>query len=162
VRSKPVTFSCEETLGLTPDDIVQQILDTTKWSDFKGYAFLPGIKNAEFEVQTPGLVGSRIRVANTDGSSHVEEIIEWQPDERLTLLMKDFSPPLSRLATSFEESWTFTRSGNSTKVVRFFQLRAKSWLTRFALVVISLFLKKAITRHMRQMRDASAGSSQRG
>lgn len=112
----PVTFSCQETLSLTPQDIAHNILDVAKWREFKGYAFLPGIKNAEFEGQTPGVVGSRIRVTNTDGSSHVEEIVEWQPDQRLTLIMKDFSPPLSRLATCFEETWEFNRLDHATEV----------------------------------------------
>src|SRR5262245_2008346 len=124
----PITFSCQETLSLAPDDIAQQILDVANWPEFKGYAFIPGIKEAKFEVRTPQIVGSRIRVSNTDGSSHVEEIVEWQPDKRLTLLMNDFSPPLSRLAASFEESWEFRRSENSTKVARSFKLHAKSSL----------------------------------
>ena len=85
----------------------RQILDVTNWMDFKGFGFLPGIKLAEFEVKTPDIVGSRIRVTNTDGSSHVEEIVEWQSDRRLKLHMNEFSPPLARLATSFEETWSF-------------------------------------------------------
>ena len=101
---KPITFTCEETLHLAPEDIAQQILDLTKWPEFHGYGPIPGIKVAEFEVQTPGIVGSRIRVTNQDGSSHVEEIVEWEPDHRLRLEMKEFSAPLSRLATGFEET----------------------------------------------------------
>ena len=148
---KPITFSCAETLGLTPEDIARQILDVANWPDFKGFGVIPGIKVAEFEVQTPGIVGSRIRVTNTDGSGHVEEIVEWQPDRRLQLHMKDFSAPLSRLATRFEEMWEFQRVGNATKVVRSFQLYGKSALTRPLLWVISFLLRKAIARHLRQM-----------
>jgi hypothetical protein len=102
---KPITFTCEETQVLAPEDIAQQILDLTKWPEFHGYGPIPGIKVAEFEVQTPGIVGSRIRVTNGDGSSHVEEIVEWEPNHRLRLEMKEFSAPLSRLATGFEETW---------------------------------------------------------
>jgi hypothetical protein len=148
----PITFTCEETLSLPPEGIARQILDLTKWPDFHGYGPIPGIKIAEFEVQTPGTVGSRIRVTNRDGSSHVEEIIEWQPDHRIRLHMKEFSPPLSRLATGFEETWEFKRSGNETHVTRSFRLHAKSVLARLFLWVISLFLKRAIARHLRQMR----------
>src|SRR3954469_10887177 len=98
---KPITFSCTDTLALAPADIAGRILDLSNWTDFTGYAVLPGIKAAEFEARPPGVVGSRIRVTNTDGSSHVEEIIIWEPDHHLQLDMKDFSPPLSRLATAF-------------------------------------------------------------
>jgi hypothetical protein len=148
----PITFTCEATLPLIPEAIARQILDLTKWPDFHGYWPIPGIKIAAFDVQTPGIVGSRIRVTNQDGSSHVEEIVEWQPEHRIRLHMKEFSPPLSRLATGFEETWEFKRSGNETHVTRSFRLHAKSVLGRLLLWVISFFLKRAIARHLRQMR----------
>lgn len=123
---KPITFSCEATLGLAPEDIARQLLDLTKWPDFHGYGPIPGIKVAEFAVQTPGIVGTRIRVTNLDGSSHVEEIVEWQPERRVRLEMKEFSPPLSGLATRFEETWEFKRVEGSTKISRSFRLHARS------------------------------------
>ena len=150
---KPITFSCKETLVLTPEDIARQILDVNKWLDFKGFGPLPGIKVAEFEVRTPDIVGSRIRVTNTDGSKHVEEIVEWQPDFRLQLHMKDFSVPLSRLATRIEETWEFERVGNETKVTRSFQMYAKSAWSWPLLWMISFILKRAIARHLHQMRS---------
>src|SRR5215471_10649873 len=113
---KPITFTCEATLPLAPEDLARQILDLTKWPDFHGYGPIPGIKGAEFDVQTPGIVGSRILVTNLDGSSHVEEIIEWQPDYRIRLHMQEFSAPLSRLATRFDERWAFRGTGNATHV----------------------------------------------
>ena len=150
---KPISFSCHETVALAPEDIARQILDVTKWLDFKGFGPIPGIETAEFEVRTPDIVGSRIRVTNTDGSKHVEEIAEWQPRHRLRLHMKDFSAPLSRLATGIEETWEFERVGDETKVTRTFQMHAKSALTRPVLWAMSLLLKKAIVRHMRNLRS---------
>src|SRR5260370_30150866 len=149
---KPITFTCEETLPLAPEAIARQLLDLSKWPDFHGYWPIPGIKDAEFEVQTPGIVGSRIRVTNRDGSSHVEEIVEWEPNHRLGLEMKEFSAPLSRLATRFEEMWEFQRTGNDTHITRSFRLHAKSILARLLLWMISFFLKRAIVRHLREMR----------
>ena len=149
---KPITFSCEETVPLAPEDIARQILDLTKWPDFHGYGPIPGIQGAAFEFQSPGITGSRIRVTNLDGSSHVEEIVEWQPDSRVRLHMKEFSAPLSRLATGFEETWEFKPTGNETHVTRSFRLHAKSVLARLLLWVISFFLKRAIVRHLREMR----------
>src|SRR5690349_7626740 len=113
---KPITFTCRETLELTAEDIAQQILDVAKWLDFQGYGPLPGIKAAEFEVRTPEIVGSRIQVTNTDGSKHVEEIVEWRPRQRVQLHMKDFSAPLSHLATRIEETWEFDRISDETRV----------------------------------------------
>jgi hypothetical protein len=149
---KPITFTCEETLPLAPELIARQILDLTKWPEFQGYWPIPGIKIAEFDVQTPGIVGSRIRVTNLDGSSHVEEISEWQPTHRIRLQMKEFSAPLSRWATGFEETWEFQRTGNETHVTRSFRLHAKSVPARLLLWVLSFFLKWAIIRNLREMR----------
>ena len=149
---KPITFACNETLTLAPEDVARQILDLTKWPDFHGYGPLPGIKTAEFEVRTPDIMGSRIRVTNQDGSSHVEEIVEWQPTQRIRLQMKEFSLPLSRLATWFVETWDFERVGNKTKVIRSFEMNAKSILAWPVLWMISFMLKKAIARHLREMR----------
>ena len=158
----PITFSCEQALPLAPEDIARQILDMTKWPDFHGYGPIPGIKVAEFDVQTPGIVGSRIRVTNRDGSSHIEEIVEWQPDHRLRLHMKEFSPPLSRFATGFEETWEFKPADNRTHVTRSFRLHAKSVLRRLFLRVIAFFLKRAIVRHMREMRMKAGDSGIHG
>ena len=152
---KPITFSCEETLGLPPGRIAEQILDLTRWPDFRGYGVLPGIRAAEFEARTPEVVGTRIRVTNTDGSSHVEEVVEWQPDRRLRLRMGEFSPPLSRLAAGFDETWEFEVTGEATRVVRSFELQPRSVATRPLLWLISLPLKRAIARHLRQMRGAA-------
>ena len=151
----PIIFTCEETLSLAPETIARQILDVTKWPDFQGYWPIPGIKLAEFDVQTPGIVGSRIRVTNRDGSSHVEEVVEWEPDHRLRLEMKEFSVPLSRLVTGFEETWEIKRAGNATRVTRSFRLHARSALARLLLWVISFFLRRAIVRHLREMRTGA-------
>lgn len=152
---KPITFTCRETLALAPEDIAGQILDLAKWPEFTGYGPIPGIRSAEFEARTPGVVGTRIRVTNADGSAHVEEVVEWQPDARLVLHMADFSPPLSRLATRFEEEWTFEPVEGGTHVARTFRLYPKSFLTRPVVWLISLLLRRAVARHLRQI-NASA------
>ena len=152
---KPIVFACHEMLPVAPEEIAGQILDVAKWPDFRGYGPIPGIKSAEFETRTPNVVGSRIRVKNLDGSSHVEEIVEWQPDRRLQLQMGNFSKPLSRMATAFVETWRFERVGNETKVARSFELNAKSALAKPVLWFISFFLKRAIARHLTEMKYAA-------
>jgi len=149
---KPIAFTCRETFPSPPEDIAQQILDVTKWPTFRGYGPIPGIKSAEFEARTLIVVGSRIRVTNLDGSFHVEEIVEWQPNRRLQLRMGNFSKPLSGLATGFLEMWEFERVGNETKVIRSFELTAKSMRTKPLLWFISFFLKQAIGRHLAEMK----------
>ena len=155
---RPITFTLHETLPLSPEAIAEQILDVAKWPDFHGYGPIPGIKSAEFETRTPNVVGSRIRVTNLDGSTHVEEIVEWQPDRRLQLQMGSFSKPLSCLATRFVETWKFERVGNETKVARSFELNATSMLAKPVLWFISFFLKRAIARHLTEIKQAAKES----
>jgi hypothetical protein len=152
---RPITFSCTDTLPLAPEEIAGQILDLANWTGFTGYGPMPGIKAAAFDTRTPGVVGTRIKVTNTDGSSHVEEIVEWEPERRLRLDMKEFSPPLSRLATGFVETWEFERLGDGTGVTRSLEMHPKSFLARPVLWLISFLLKRAVARHLRQMRRAS-------
>jgi len=152
---KPITFSCSVTLSLTPNEIAANILDLEKWPEFQGYGLMPGIRSAEFEVETPEVVGTKIRVTNTDNSSHVEEITVWEPDSRVVLRMDEFSPPLSRLANYFLEIWKFEQESGKTRVTRSFELHPRRLLTKLPLWLISFLLKKAIARQLRQMRDGS-------
>lgn len=154
----PITFTCHETLALAPKQIADQVLDVAKWPGFRGYGPIPGINSAEFETRTPHVVGSRIKVTNLDGSTHVEEIVVWQPDRRLQLQMGNFSKPLSRLATRFVETWEFERVGNETKVIRSFELNAKSLLTKPVLWCISFFVKRAIARHLTEIKHTAKES----
>jgi hypothetical protein len=151
---KPVTFACHATLPHSPEEIAAQILDVSKWPGFQGYGLLPGIKSAYFENATPGIIGSRIRVTNMDGSNHVEEIVAWEPERRLVLRLGDFSKPLSSLATHFVETWQFERVGNGTSVTRCFAMHANSWSKKPALWLISFFLKRAIARHLRDIKES--------
>jgi hypothetical protein len=153
---KPIAFSCEETLALAPTDIARQILDLSNWTEFKGFGPIPGVKVAEFVVHSACVVGSRIRVINTDGSSHVEEIVDWHLDRRLQLHLKEFSAPLSHFATLITETWEFERVGHETKVIRSCQLHPRSFLAWPFVWLISFMLKKAIARHLGQMRGRSA------
>jgi hypothetical protein len=147
-QMKPLIFTCTKTLPLAPHEIANQILNIEKWPDFRGYGPIPGIKTAEFESRTANVVGSRIRVTNLDGSTHIEEIVQWFPDRRLQLQMKEFSSPLSHLATSFLETWELQQMGSNTKAMRSFEMNAKSTAAWPVLWLFSFVLKRAIDQHM--------------
>lgn len=150
---KPITFICHMKLNIAPEAIAAQILDLDKWLEFNGYGPLPGIKSAAFEVRTPEIVGTRIRVVNRDGSSHVEEITHWQPDKRLELRFTNFAPPLSKMADHFVERWDFEMDGAVTKVKRSMELYPKVIWSWPPLWMISFLLKGAIAKHLRQMAE---------
>jgi ribosome-associated toxin RatA of RatAB toxin-antitoxin module len=152
---KPVEFTCTAIIPEPAEAIAEQILQVERWPEFTGYGVIPGIQQAEFESRTPEVVGSRVRVTNTDGSRHVETIVEWQPGVGLRLHMTDFSPPLARLATDFDEIWSFEPVGKATRVTRQFRLHPKSALTRPAVWAMSFLLKRAIARSLQQMRASA-------
>ncbi|WP_152053909.1 SRPBCC family protein [Tautonia marina] len=150
---KPISFSCEASLGISAEEIARGMLELDRWPDFQGYGPLPGIREASFEVRTPEVVGSVVRVSNADGSTHTETVTEWSPPRRIRLRLGGFSPPLSRLATDFEETWTFEELGDRTRVVRTFDLHPRSVVARPFLLLISLLLRGAVRRHLRRMNE---------
>lgn len=148
---EPITFQCRQPFEYPAEAIMTVMTDVSRWSEFSGYGPLPGIAGAVYETRTADMVGSRIRVTNTDGSSHVEEIIRWVPGAAVAMKMHEFTPPLSRLATHFIEEWTFETRGPGTLVTRRLQLYPRSAATWPFLWLISLLLRRAIARSLKEM-----------
>lgn len=147
---KPIEVQITGQIRKSSQEICDAILDTQRWSEFQGYSILPGIKEAHFEIKTPTLVGSRIKVHNTDGSSHVEEIIEWDEEKRVVLKFQKFTPPLQHFATHFIETWEFHQPGNgsleSTHVTRKMRMVPRSALGWLILVPISKLMQKSFEK----------------
>ena len=151
---KPIEIEIHGHTQQSSQDICLALLDTARWPEFTGYSILPGIKSARFEVRTPNIVGSRIKVQNTDGSSHVEEIVEWDVVNRVALKFQEFQPPLKHLATHFLETWRFEKSANGTDVSRSMAMYPKGWLGWLMLLPISYLMKKAFERNLSQLGDS--------
>ena len=135
----------------SPQQICNELLEIERWSDFKGYSILPGIAHADFEIMTLDIVGSRIKVKNTDGTSHVEEIIEWDVTKRVALRFQDFSPPLKHLATHFIETWEFRMSNSGTELTRTMSMHPKGLVGWLMLMPISRLMKKAFELNAEQL-----------
>ena len=156
MAAQPIRFSCRDVLPFPPAQICQQIARVESWYEFRGYGPLPGIASAQYERRTPDMKGSRIRVRNRDGSGHVEEITEWNPHERVVLQLQEFTSPLRSLSARFVEEWEFTPDPDGTQVQRMFSLYPLSAVTRVPLWMISLLLRRAVARHLRQMKPSPA------
>jgi len=148
---QPIVFECTQLIPRPAAEICLQIANTDRWREFKGYAFLPGIKNAEYEKRTDNMLGSRIRVHNADGSAHVEEIYKWVIGQEVAMKIFEFTPPLNNLASHFTEEWAFQTNTTVTLVTRKFHLFPKQASTRPFIWFISLFFKKAIERQLAEM-----------
>lgn len=148
---KPIEIQILGLVPKSPQEICAEFLKLERWSDFTGYSILPGIQSARFETQVPGWVGSRIRVQNTDGTSHLEEIIEWDVERRIALKFQDFTPPLRNLAAHFIETWEFRTSPAGTEIIRRMSMHSKNWLGWLMLLPISRLMKKAFEQNANQM-----------
>jgi len=89
-------------------------------------------------------------VHNNDGSSHVEEIIEWDVANRIALRFQEFNSPLKNLATHFVETWEFHTSSDGTEASRIMTMVPKGWLGWLMLIPISKLMKKAFEKNIRQ------------
>ena len=145
---KPIEIEIHGHTQQSSQEICMALLDTARWPEFTGYSILPGIKSARFEVQTPNIVGSRIKVQNTDGSSHVEEIVEWDAANKVVLKFQEFEPPLKHLATHFLETWRFQKSASGTDVSRSMAMYPKGLLGWLLLLPISSLMKKAFEKNL--------------
>jgi hypothetical protein len=145
---KPIEVKIVGHIQKSSQAICTEILDTQRWSGFKGYSILPGIERAYFETKTPAWVGSRIKVQNTDGSTHVEEIIEWDVANRIALRFQEFSAPLEYLAACFIEAWEFRPSPEGTEVSRRMTLYPKGFFGWLMLIPISKLMKKALEKNL--------------
>lgn len=142
---KPIEIKIHGETAQSPQEICQEVLTLERWPEFEGYAFLPGIKEARFETRTPGWVGTRIRVQNRDGSSHIEEIIRWDA-KGLSLKFQEFQPPVSHLATHFIETWDFSPIPAGTRITRRMTLFPKNWPGWLLLLPIAHLMKKAFEK----------------
>jgi hypothetical protein len=148
---KPIEIKIFGHTKQSSQEICSQLLDLERWSEFKGYFILPGIKSASFEKNPPDILGSRIKVQNDDGSSHVEEIIEWDVTRKVSLRFQEFDSPLKQLATHFIETWTFCPAKNGTETSRSMAMYPKDVLGWFMLLPISRLVKKAFEKNSAQL-----------
>ena len=148
---KPIEIKISGHSPRPPRELCVELLELERWPEFKGYAFLPGVESARFEIKTPQILGSRIQVRNTDGSSHVEEIIEWDVDNKVAIRFQEFDPPLQHLASHFIETWNFEDSTHGTQITRTMSMYPKGWTGWILLLPISRLMKKAFERNREQL-----------
>jgi hypothetical protein len=161
MSERPVTFACHAVLPHAPAWVCEQIARVEDWGEFRGYGPLPGIDSAHYEQRTPHMKGSRIRVRSRDGSAHVEEVLEWSPGMRVVMRLYEFTPPLSALADQFVEEWDLAPDSVGTRVRRRFSMYPRNTFARPLLWLISLLLRRAIARHLEQMRTSPLDASTR-
>ncbi len=150
MQSKPIEILICGQIQKSAPEICAALLETERWSEFTGYFILPGVKSADFEVKTPEIVGSRIKVQNTDGSTHLEEIIEWEPNRQVAMKFQNFEGPVKNLATHFVETWSFEPAKEGVTATRKMAFFPKNWLGWLVLIPISQLMKKAFEKELKR------------
>jgi hypothetical protein len=150
----PIYIESIRHMSTTPEMVGLQMLQLENWRQFDGYGPLPGIKEASFRKKTDEIIGTQIAVKNRDGSSHIEEITAWLPGD-IVLEMKEFSAPLSRMATHFIERWTFTKVDSRYQVCRSFLMHPRGLMGSLVLRVIAPLMKRAVDKHLEQIERSS-------
>jgi len=69
---------------------------------------LPGVRKVADPVGTWSAVGDSRRVIMTDGSSLLETLTSYKPDDRVAYHIQGFKGPLGVLVTHAEGEWKFT------------------------------------------------------
>lgn len=147
---RTLEFTCTARLPQSPEQIAEHMLDASRWTDFQGWGPLPGIDSVRLE-RSAEIVGSNFFVTNSDGSTHREEVIEWDVGERLLLRMTDFTAPLRHLASAIDETWTFERREADTLVHRSLAIRSRGLFASILLFPIRAMLRRAIDAHLRTL-----------
>lgn len=150
-----MSFTVSAQTRLSPEELVEEILDVSSWRRFTGWGPLPGIDNATIIEQTTSLVGTRIAVTNSDGSTHEETVTVYVPGSQLGMQIDNFSSPLKHFVDYFFETWRFDRGDGVTNIERTFVLHAKGLIGKIILIPVGFLLHRAIAVHTRTVAAAS-------
>jgi len=115
---KPITLKVKETHQSAPSVLAERILNPGRDRNFVGQDESPGILSATVEQRPAEVIGTRTRVTTDEGTSYIEEIVEWEPDKRVSVEVKEFSDSMASARFRFIESWEFERIDDKTKVIR--------------------------------------------
>ena len=144
-------FSVSVQSSLPAERVVEEILNVSNWPGFKGWGPVPGIQSAQIVERTDALIGTRIAVTNSDGSTHEETVTDYVPGQRLVMKIENFSPPLRKLARYFTETWQFEQHDRGTNIERTFELYPKGLIGKLILLPIEAALHKAVAAHTRTL-----------
>jgi hypothetical protein len=146
-----ITFTVGADSSISPEQICKEIFDVDRWSDFKGYGFLPGIAKVTMKSPANSIVGTEFYVENTDGSKHKETVQSFNPGKCLIMKMSYFTFPVKNIATHFIERWDFANTNSGYRINRTFELYPKNAFASLPLWLISRLLKQAVARHTHQI-----------
>ena len=117
--------------------------------DFVGYGPIPGINQVEVRSDGPTEGVGLIRdVHNTDGSKHLEEVVEFEFPKRIVDRITELKAPMKWLAHEVVDEFVFEQDNDGgTLLVRTFRINLRSFLLWPLGKVSFWFLSKAMKKH---------------
>jgi ribosome-associated toxin RatA of RatAB toxin-antitoxin module len=123
---------------------------------FPGYGIIPAIVRNEWLKGEQRVIGSLCKVHSADGSAMVEEVIAYDPPNRVaSKLVSAIVPPFSWLITTGIGTWRFVPGADGTLIKWGYDFEVRSLLSYpAALVVLNFFLARAMQRCLKNMARA--------
>jgi hypothetical protein len=156
--SRVVHLTLRETAAfqVAPEVVWALLVDIDSMPLFAGFGPVPGIERACW-VEGDGYREGAVReVCNRDGSRHREKVVAAIAPTLLEDRIYGFTSPLRLLAREARDRFELGAHGSGTMLTRTFTLELRSPLVWPAAALLGLFLRKALSRHHRAMRNELA------
>jgi carbon monoxide dehydrogenase subunit G len=136
-------------IGAPPQSVWRLLTDIHKMPMFSGFGPIPGIQSARWVVGESCLEGAARQVRNTDGSTHIEDVVIAAPPSRLEDRIHGFTSPFRLLVREVRDRFELVPKDGATVLERTFAIELKSpvWLPVAAMLVP--LLRQAVRRHHR-------------
>ncbi len=134
-------------LGCSVERAFDDTLDAAHWTEFAGWAFIPGIVGAKQRSAGPVILGTMHDVTNSDGSHHVEEVVAFDRPTTHTRRISSLTGAFALLVRRMDEVWSFRPSPRGCKAKRRFEFELTTPLALPIGLGLLLPFRQAMLRH---------------
>jgi hypothetical protein len=134
-------------LGCSVEQAFDDTLDASHWSEFAGFAFIPGIVQATQRVPGPVVKGTIHDVTNSDGSHHVEEVVALERPRTHTRRIFGLTGAFALVVRSMDETWSFSTLPNGCEARRRFDFELTSVVAAPVGLALMIPFRAAMRRH---------------
>ena len=146
-----LTVSAERSLPCTPEVAFELATNPVRFPVFfTGFGPVKGISG--IRLHSDLAVGSQRRVHLVDGNVLTERVIEHDPPVQHGYTLSGFRPPMAWLVSQGEAMWSLAGHEFGCRVRWDYEFTlAKRWLAPVAVVVLHLFMRRAMHRCLKNM-----------